>query len=86
MGNLGSHKRPGIRAAIEAVGASRLYLPPSSPDFNPIENAFAKLEARQRKAATRTLDGLCSAIGDIIDTFNPAECGNCFAAIDHNPA
>lgn len=54
MDNLGSHKRPAIRAAIEAVGASLIYLPPYSPDFNPIENAFAKLKALLRKAAART--------------------------------
>lgn len=57
MDNLGSHKRPGIRAAIEAVGASLLYLPPYSPDFNPIENAFAKLKAMLRKAAERSSGG-----------------------------
>jgi transposase len=63
MDNLSSHKRPGIRAAIEAAGANLLYLPPYSPDFNPIENAFAKLKAMLRKAAERTIDGLWSAIG-----------------------
>ena len=86
MDNLGSHKRPGIRAAIEAAGASLLYLPPYSPDFNPIENAFAKLKAMLRKAATRTIDGLWSAIGKIIDTFNPTECANYFAAAGYDPA
>jgi transposase len=86
MDNLGSHTRPGIRAAIEAAGASLLYLPPYSPDFNPIENAFAKLKAMLRKAATRTIDGLWSAIGDIIDTFNPTECANYFAASGYDPA
>jgi transposase len=86
MENLGSHKRPGIREAIEAAGASLLYLPPYSPDFNPIENAFAKLKAMLRKAAERTIDGLWSAIGRIIDTFNPTECANYFAAAGHEPA
>lgn len=86
MDNLGSHKRPGIRAAIEAAGASLLYLPPYSPDFNPIENAFAKLKAMLRKAAARTIDGLWSAIGGIIDTFNPNECANYFAAAGYDPA
>lgn len=86
MDNLGSHKRPGIRAAIEAAGASLLYLPPYSPDFNPIENAFAKLKAMLRKAAARTIDGLWSAIGNIIDTFNPTECTNYFAAAGYDPA
>jgi transposase len=86
MDNLSSHKRPGIRAAIEAAGANLLYLPPYSPDFNPIENAFAKLKAMLRKAAERTIDGLWSAIGKIIDTFNPTECANYFAAASYNPA
>ena len=85
MDNLGSHKRPGIRTAIEAAGASLLYLPPYSPDFNPIENAFAKMKAMLRKAAERTIDGLWSAIGRIIDTFNPTECANYFAAAGYDP-
>jgi transposase len=86
MDNLGSHKRPGIRAAIEAAGASLLYLPPYSPDFNPIENAFAKLKAMLRKTAARTINGLWSAIGDIINTFNPTECANYFSAAGYDPA
>lgn len=69
MDNLGSHKRPGIRSAIEVAGASLLYLPPYSPDFNPIENAFAKLKALLRKAAGRTVDGLWNAIGRISDAL-----------------
>ena len=56
MDNLSSHKGPAVRAAIEAAGAHLLYLPPYSPDFNPIENAFAKLKALLRKAAERTID------------------------------
>ena len=56
MDNLSSHKGPAVRAAIEAAGAHLLYLPPYSPDFNPIENAFAKLKAMLRKAAERTID------------------------------
>jgi transposase len=86
MDNFGSHERPGIRVAIEAVGASLLYLPPYSPDFNPIENAFAKLKAMLRKAAARTIDSLWSAIGGIIDTFNPNECANYFTAAGYDPA
>jgi transposase len=85
MDNLSSHKRPGIRAAIEAAGANLLYLPPYSPDFNPIENAFAKLKAMLRKAAERTVDGLWDAIGRIIDTFTPDECANYFAAAGYDP-
>jgi len=79
MDNLGSHKGAGVRAAIEAVGASLLYLPPYSPEFNPIENAFAKLKAMLRKAAARTIESLWAAIGRIADTFTPAECTNYFA-------
>ena len=86
MDNLGSHKRPSIRASIEAAGAGLLYLPPYSPDFNPIENAFAKLKAMLRKAAARTIDVLWSAIGRIIDTLNPTECANYFAAAGYDPA
>ena len=85
MDNLSSHKRPGIRAAIEAAGASLLYLPPYSPDFNPIENAFAKLKAMLRKAAERTVEGLWNAIGRIIDTFTTSECTNYFAAAGYDP-
>jgi transposase len=85
MDNLGSHKGVGVREAIEAVGASLLYLPPYSPDFNPIENAFAKLKAMLRKAGERTVDGLWAAIGRIIDTFTPAECANYFAAAGYDP-
>jgi transposase len=86
MDNLGSHKGAGIRAAIEAAGESLLYLPPYSPDFNPIENAFAKLKAMLRKAAARTVDGLWSVIGRSIDTFTPAECTNYFAAAGYDAA
>ena len=79
MDNLGSHKGPGVRAAIEAVGATLRYLPPYSPDFNPIENAFAKLKALLRKAAQRSVEGLWGVIGVIADVFTPAECVNYFA-------
>jgi transposase len=80
MDNLGSHKCPAVRVAIEAAGATLLYLPPYSPDFNPIENAFAKLKALLRKAAARTIPDLWAAIGRIIDLFTPRECENYFAA------
>jgi transposase len=85
MDNLGSHKGAGVREAIEAAGASLLYLPPYSPDFNPIENAFAKLKAKLRRAGERTVEGLWSAIGRIIDTFTPTECANYFAAAGYDP-
>ncbi len=84
MDNLGSHKGAGIRSAIEAAGASLLYLPPYSPDFNPIEQAFAKLKAMLRKAAERTLDDLWRTIGRIVETFTPTECANYFAAAGYD--
>lgn len=85
MDNLGSHKGPAVRGAIETAGAALLYLPPYSPDFNPIENAFAKLKALLRKAAERTVEGLWSAIGNLIDRFTPQECANFFAAAGYEP-
>ena len=84
MDNLGSHKGPAVRAAI-AAGASLLYLPPYSPDFNPIENAFSKLKALLRKAAERTIDGLWNRIGDVLDLFTPQDCANFFAAAGYDP-
>ena len=72
MDNLPAHKVKGIRKAIEAQGAELLYLPPYSPDLNPIENAFAKLKALLRKAAERTVGGLWNAIGRMLDCFPPA--------------
>ena len=84
MDNLSSHKGPCVRAMIEAAGAKLLYLPPYSPDFNPIEQAFAKLKALLRKAAERTVDGLWRAIGRIVDLFTHAECANCFAAAGYD--
>lgn len=79
MDNLSSHKAPAVREMIEAAGASLLYLPPYSPDFNPIEQAFSKLKAHLRKAAARTIHGLWNAIGRILDLYSPAECANFFA-------
>ena len=76
MDNLSAHKVSGVREAIEAVGARLFYLPPYSPDFNPIEQVFAKLKALLRKAAERTVDGLWSRIASLIDAFQPAECPN----------
>ena len=74
-----------MRAAIEAAGAGLLYLPPYSPDFNPIENACAKLKAGLRKAAQRTVEGLWTAIACLIDQFTPQECANFFAAAGYEP-
>lgn len=74
--NLGSHKVSGVREAIEARGASLLYLPPYSPDLNPIELAFSKLKRLLRSAAERTVDALWSTIGQLIRHFSPDECAN----------
>ena len=74
LDNLGSHKVAGVRAAIEAAGASLLYLPAYSPDLNPIEQAFAKLKSRLRALALRTIEALWQALGSLIDCFTPAEC------------
>ena len=79
MDNLSSHKAPAAREAIEAAGAKLLFLPPYSPDFNPIEQAFSKLKAHLRKAAERTIHGLWNAIGRILDLYSPQECANYFA-------
>jgi transposase len=84
MDNLSSHKGQRVRQMIEAAGADLRYLPPYSPDFNPIENAFAKLKALLRKAAGRTIGGLWDAIGRILDLFPPAECVNYFSAAGYD--
>jgi transposase len=84
MDNLSSHKGAAIRQAIEAAGARLLFLPPYSPDFNPIENAFAKLKVLLRAAAERTVDGLWTTIGSLIDRFTPDECANYFAAAGYD--
>jgi transposase len=73
MDNLPAHKVAGIREAIAAAGASVLYLPPYSPDLNPIEQMFAKLKALLRGAAARTRDALWNTIGTLLDAFSPAE-------------
>lgn len=80
MDNLAPHKRTEVRAIITARGAELRYLPPYSPDLNPIENAFAKLKAALRKAEARTLDQLEAAIRAALLTFKPDECANYFAA------
>jgi transposase len=84
MDNLSSHKGPQVCQMIEAAGATLLFLPPYSPDFNPIENAFAKLKALLRKAAARNIDGLWTTIGRLIDLFTPSECANYFAAAGYD--
>jgi transposase len=76
MDNLSSHKVDGVRQAIEAVGATLQYLPPYSPDLNPIEQLFAKIKALLRKAAKRTIPELWNEIGKILDSIEPKECQN----------
>jgi transposase len=76
--NLSAHKVAGVREAIEAAGAKLLYLPPYSPDFNPIEQLFAKLKALLRKAAERSVNGLWSRIASLLSAFTPDECANYF--------
>ena len=73
-----------MREAIEAVGASLLYLPPYSPDFNPIEMAFARMKAVLRKAAKRTIDAVWTETGEIVALFKPAECANYFVAAGYD--
>jgi transposase len=78
MDNLPVHKILAVRALIEAAGAKLLYLPPYSPDLNPIEMAFAKLKALLRKAAERTVAGLWAKIGELLAEFSEGECANYF--------
>ena len=84
MDNLSSHKRASIKEMIEAKGAMLRFLPPYSPDFNPIEMAFSKLKALLRKAAERTVEGLWTAIGRFVEVFTPQERANYFAAAGYN--
>jgi len=86
MDNLSSHKGSAVRAMIEAAGAELRYLPPYSPDFNPIEMAFSKLKALLRKAAERTIGGLWDAIGNLLDLFKPEECRKYFNAAGYDPS
>jgi transposase len=78
--NLSSHKVAGVRETIEAAGASFCHLPAYSPDFNPIENLFAKLKVLLKKTAHRTVEALLQEIGNLLDAFSPAECANYFKA------
>ena len=83
--NLSSYKGPRVRALIENCGASLLHLPPYSPDFNPIENAFSKLKALLRAKAERTIAALWDTVGSILDRFTPAECANYVKAAGYEP-
>ncbi|NTU77601.1 MAG: IS630 family transposase [Alphaproteobacteria bacterium] len=79
MDNLSSHKVAGVQAAIETAGAEVLYLPPYSPDLNPIEQVFSKLKTLLRSVAARTVDALWDAIGTLLGAFSPTECSNYLA-------
>lgn len=76
--NLGSHKGKAVRRAIRAAGAKLFFLPPYSPDLNPIEQVFAKLKILLRKAAERTVEGTWKRIGALLASFTPTECANYF--------
>ena len=85
MDNLPAHKTAGVRDAIERGGAKLMFLPPYSPDFNPIENAFSKLKALLRARAERKIDALWDAVGALIPRFTPTECANYFRAAGYDP-
>jgi len=79
LDNLGSHKGKAVRRLIRSVGAKLFFLPKYSPDLNPIEQVFAKLKHLLRKAAARTFEAICLALGNILQAFTPDECANYFA-------
>src|SRR3546814_1204019 len=83
MDNLSSHKRPAIRQAIRAAKAKLLYLPPYSPDLNPIEQMFSKLKHLLRKASERTAENTWRRIGSLLDAFSPQERANYFRSEEH---
>jgi transposase len=85
LDNLSAHKVPGVREVIAAAGARLLYLPPYSPDFNPIEQVFAKLKALLRKAAERTVEDLWDRIAALLGAFTPSECTNYFRNAGYAP-
>jgi len=85
MDNLPAHKGCEVRQAIEAVGAKLFYLPPYSPDLNPIENSFSKIKSCLRKAAARTMTGLWDAIADVIPTISAKEATNYFIKAGYKP-
>jgi len=85
MDNLSRHKRASVRERTEAAGATLRFLPPYSPEFNPIEKAFSKLRAMLRKAEERTVKGLWDLIGKLVDIFQPSECTNYFSSCGYDP-
>lgn len=84
MDNLPAHKAAGVREAIERAGAKLMFLPPYSPDLNPIENAFSKLKAMLRARAERKIDALWDAVGALLPRFTPGECANYFRAAGYD--
>jgi len=84
MDNLPAHKGPRVQELVKAAGAELLYLPPYSPDMNPIEKAYSKLKAFLRKIAERTVAGLMRALEACADIFKPVECENYFAACGYD--
>ena len=85
LDNLSCHKVAGVKDAIAAAGAMLLYLPPYSPDLNPIEMAFAKFKEFLRQAQARTVDALWDVIGQTLDRFTPEECANYIRHCGYNP-
>jgi len=85
MDNLGSHKGKAVRQLIRAAGAKLFFLPKYSPDLNPIEQVFAKLKHLLRKAAARTVETVCAAIGEVLGAFTPEECTNYFRNSGYAP-
>ena len=78
MDNLSAHKAPGIELALQAAGASVLYLPPYSPDFNPIEAMWSKVKSHLRSAAARTFDAICDAVADTLTRVTTNDCQGFF--------
>jgi transposase len=85
MDHLGSHKGKAVRQAIRSAGAKQFFLPKYSPDLNPIEPVFATLKHLLRKAAARTVEAVCAAIGQLLDAFTPQECANYFKNAGYDP-
>jgi transposase len=85
MDNLPAHRISGLREAIEKARARLLFLPPYSPDFNPIDMAFSKLKALLRRVAARTVDQLWSVVADCLSAFTDQECRNYFEAVGYDP-
>jgi transposase len=85
MDNLGSHKGKAVRQLIRSAGAKLFFLPKYSPDLNPIEQVFAKLKHLLRKAAARTVETVCAAIGELLGAFPPQECANYFKNAGYAP-